>query len=141
MFHTIFHWHSFVEIQSDDGSILIDPFITWNDLCDIDLVDIRNKNIIAIIVTHWHQDHIWDSVKIAENKDCLVISTLEIVKYLVLEKGLNNTHWMNIGWEFDFGKFSVKFINALHSGSIEEVWNWYYSNPAGVIVRINWKSI
>jgi len=142
MLHSIFHWHSFVEVQSDDFSILIDPFITWNSKCDISLADLKNKNIKAIIVTHWHSDHIWDTITIAENHpETKIIWMLELVQYLNVEKWVSNIHAMNLWWEHNFWDFSIKLTTALHSGSINEMWNWFYTNPCWVIVRIWWKSI
>lgn len=135
----IFHSHSFVEIDLGSKSILIDPFITWNTLCDVSLKDINSKNIAAIIITHGHQDHIWDTVEIVNKTWAKVISTYEVIQYLVKKYNITSTHSMHIGWSFDFGFFSVKFVNAVHGGWIwEELYGW---KAAWVIVNVDNKKI
>ncbi len=62
MLHIVWHGHSFVEIVSDKGSILVDPFITGNPRCDVSVEQMREKNIIAICITHGHGDHIGDTM-------------------------------------------------------------------------------
>jgi L-ascorbate metabolism protein UlaG (beta-lactamase superfamily) len=54
----IYHGHSFLEIELADSSILVDPFIEGNKLCDVCLEDIVKKNIKMIFITHGHMDHI-----------------------------------------------------------------------------------
>jgi len=135
----IFHWHSFIEIDLGNKSILIDPFITWNILCDIELKDVILKNISYIIITHWHTDHIWDTPEIVRKTWAKIISTYEVIQYLVKKYNIISTHSMNIGWSFDFNDFSVKFVNAVHGWGIQEELYWW--KAAWVIVYINWKKI
>ncbi len=135
----IFHWHAFVEINNFEYSILIDPFIKWNKLCDVTVNEICKKNIKAIIVTHWHLDHIGDTVEIAQRTWTKVISTYEVIQYFEKYHWLSNTHSMHIWWKFKFDLFSVKFVNAIHWGSI-----WKEMLPgkaAWVIVEIWWNKI
>ena len=135
----IFHWHSFIEIDLGGKSILIDPFITWNNLCDVSLKEIAAKNIVAIIITHGHSDHIWDTIEIVNKVWTKVISTYEIIQYLAKKYNITSTHSMHIGWSFDFELFSVKFVNAVHGWGIwEELYGW---KAAWVIVYVNWKKI
>ncbi len=137
----IFHWHAFVEIESEKWSILIDPFITNNPQCDIKLEDILSKNIIWIINTHWHWDHIWDSPIISQKSWAKIIATYELSQWYIKEKWIENIHSMHIWWEFNFGNYSVKFVPAVHWGGIADIGNWYTTFAAWVIVRINWKNI
>jgi L-ascorbate metabolism protein UlaG (beta-lactamase superfamily) len=58
MIEAIFHGHSFVELQREGKSILIDPFIEGNTQCDKTSEYFIKKNLHAIIVTHAHFDHI-----------------------------------------------------------------------------------
>ena len=135
----IFHGHAFVEIENLDHSILIDPFITGNTLCDVTLDEICEKNIKAILVTHGHSDHIWDTVEIAKKTGAKVISTFEVIQYFMKYHNLTSVHSMHIGGRFKFENFAVKFVNAVHGGAI-----WPEMLPgkaAWVIVEINWKKI
>ncbi len=135
----IFHWHAFIEIENLDYSILIDPFITWNSLCDISLDAICSKNIKAVIVTHWHSDHIWDTVDIVRKTGAKVISTFEVIQYFIKYHHLTAVHSMHIGWYYDFGDFAVKFVNAVHWWSIgPEMLPW---KAAWVVVFMNDKKI
>jgi L-ascorbate metabolism protein UlaG (beta-lactamase superfamily) len=54
----IFHGHSFLEIEHNQRSILIDPFIEGNPQCDTSLADVKLLGIDAIILTHGHADHL-----------------------------------------------------------------------------------
>lgn len=141
MIQAIFHWHAFVEIENNGQSILIDPFITWNPQVDIKLDDILNKNIKAIVLTHWHQDHLWDAVEISKKTWCLVVATYELVQYLQNEEWLTNLHAMHIGGEHNFWDFVVKFVPAVHWGWIGDLKKWYTTFAAWVVVRIDWKNI
>ena len=137
----IFHWHAFVEIETQNGSILIDPFINNNPQVDIKLEDILSKNILAIINTHWHWDHIWDSPEIAKKTGAKIITTFELSQWYIKEQGIENVHPMHIWGEFDFWNFKVKFTPAVHWGWIADIGNWYTTFAAWVIVRTNWKNI
>ncbi len=70
-----FHGHSFVELTSDAGSVLIDPFITHNPVCALTLDQVRGKNITHIFITHGHADHVGDTLAIQQMfPDCQIIT-------------------------------------------------------------------
>lgn len=141
MIHAIFHGHAFVEIEFNDKSILIDPFFSENEKSDIDLKNILNKNIIAIILTHWHFDHLWAAVEICEKTWCLLIWTSELTNYFKQVKWIKNIHAMHIGWEHDFDGFNIKLVSAIHWPGLDQFGNWWSCTPSWVIVRIWDKSI
>ena len=139
MIEVIFHWHSFVEIEYSEGSILIDPFVNWNPNCDLTIDEICKKNIVAVWITHWHSDHIWDTVNIVKKTWAKVISIFEIIQYFSKFHNIESSHAMHIWWEYNFGNFSVKFVNAIHWWSI-----WYEMLPgkaAWIIIKVNWTKI
>lgn len=136
-----FHWHSFVKFFHEN-CILIDPFITNNNLCDIDIFELKKLNIESIILTHLHNDHIWDSVEMIKNIPSIkLISTFEIISYFKKIFPKLNAHAMHIWWEHNFWEYSIKFVNAVHW------WATYISNqlvvsyPVWVVVRSNWYSV
>jgi L-ascorbate metabolism protein UlaG (beta-lactamase superfamily) len=133
-----YHGHSVVKIESAGKTILIDPFITGNDLCDLKVEEVRPD---VILLTHAHGDHIGDTVELAKKNDCLVIANFEIAEYLSW-KGLN-THGMSIGgaYQFDFGK--VKLTPAFHgSGLITENNEILYGGmPAGLLIMAEGKTV
>ncbi len=133
-----FHGHSFVKIESKGKNILIDPFITGNDLTDLKVSDVKPD---VIIVTHGHGDHLGDTVELAKKHHSLVIANFELATYLSWQ-GLK-THGMSIGgaYQFDFGK--VKLTPAFHGTGLmtEDKQIIYLGMPAGVLITIEDKTI
>ena len=123
-------------IQTEDVSILTDPFITGNDLAK-DKVDIEKLNPDFIFITHAHQDHTLDAEAIAKQSGATLVSNYEIANHYA-EKGIN-THGMNHGgsWEFSFGK--VKYVNAIHTSSFSD--GSYGGQPGGFVFSIAGKTI
>lgn len=87
-----YHGHSVVRIQTEEHTILIDPFITGNDACDLDPSTVEAD---VILLTHGHNDHVGDTVAIAKRTGAFVVALNELAVYLGT-KGLQ-THPMNIG--------------------------------------------
>lgn len=111
-------------IETQGKTILIDPFITYNELAkDID-VDSINADYIAI--SHGHQDHIADLESIAKRTGAKVIASFEVHSW-ANNQGITNTHPMNVGgkWTFDFG--TIMCVNAIHSSSFPD---GTYAGPA-----------
>ncbi|GAK12924.1 metal-dependent hydrolase [Geomicrobium sp. JCM 19039] len=133
-----FHGQSFVEIQSGDYTVLIDPFITGNDTCDISPEDV---NPDAILLTHGHADHLGDTVDIAKRSGALVVATHELATYLG-GKGLE-THPLNIGGGYEFPFGHVKLTQAFHSSSFQEEDGQiiYLGMPTGILFTAESKTI
>lgn len=87
-----YHGHSIVKIETNGKTILIDPFITGNELTDLKADEVKAD---AIILTHGHSDHVGDTVEIAKRNHSQVIAINELAVYLG-KQGLN-THGMSIG--------------------------------------------
>ncbi len=133
-----YHGHSIVKIETRGKTILIDPFITGNQLTDLKAEDEKPD---VILLTHGHNDHVGDTMDIAKREDILVVAPNELAVYLGFQ-GLN-THGMNIGGakEFDFG--TVKYTQAFHSSSYTTEDNEiiYTGMPAGLLLTIEDKVI
>ncbi|PIC58597.1 metal-dependent hydrolase [Sporosarcina sp. P12(2017)] len=133
-----YHGHSIVKIETKGKTILIDPFITGNQLTDLKAEDEKPD---VILLTHGHNDHVGDTMDIAKREDILVVAPNELAVYLGFQ-GLN-THGMNIGGakEFDFG--TVKYTQAFHSSSYTTEDNEiiYTGMPAGLLLTIEDKVI
>ncbi|MFC3883226.1 metal-dependent hydrolase [Bacillus songklensis] len=134
-----YHGHSVVKIEAGDKTLLIDPFISGNDDCDLKADEVKAD---VILLTHGHNDHVGDTVEIAKRHNALVIAPFELATFLGW-KGLR-VHPMHIGGshQFDFGK--VKLTQAFHGSSYidEETKQIIYTGmPAGLLITIDGKTI
>lgn len=133
-----FHGQSVVKIETSDHTILIDPFITGNGMCDLDVNQVKAD---IILLTHGHNDHVGDTIPIAKRNNSLVVAPNELAVYLE-SRGLN-THPMHIGGahQFDFGK--VKLTPAFHGSMfVDEDGNKIYGGmPAGILFYAEGKTI
>jgi len=131
-----FYGQNSLSIEVGGKHIIVDPFITGNDLSK-DKVDIKQLKADYILVTHAHQDHTLDVEAIAKNTGATVVSNYEIANHY--EAKDLKVHPMNHGgsWEFDFGK--VTYVNAIHTSSFPD--GSYGGQPGGFVVEAGEKCI
>ena len=133
-----YHGHSIVKVKTNNRVILIDPFITGNELTDLVAADEKPD---VILLTHGHNDHVGDTIEIAKASGALVVAPNELAVWLGWQ-GLN-THGMNIGGahEFEFG--TVKYTKAFHSSSYttEDQQLIYMGMPAGILLKAEGKTM
>lgn len=135
----IYHGHSFIEIETEQWSVLIDPFVTGNTKCDLRLEDLFLKNITHILLTHGHSDHVGDTIAITKHfSDCIVVGMVELLSWLT-SKNVKNTQSINIGWTYSSEYFSATFVRADHSSSNPD--GWYAWLATGILVNIDDKVI
>lgn len=134
----LYHGHSCIQVTSGGNSIIIDPFISGNELAE---TDVSNINVNYVLLTHGHEDHILDADYIAKNNSAPVICNVELSAYMG-SKGVT-VEPMNIGGQVEFPFFTVKMIRAIHSSSItlENGESLYLGTPAGFIIEIGGKTI
>ncbi|MFK5879273.1 MAG: metal-dependent hydrolase [Flavobacteriaceae bacterium] len=121
--------HASLQIEIDNKTIIVDPFITGNELAKS--IDINLLKADYILITHAHQDHILDVETIVKNTGATIVSNYEIVMHY---SALNlKGHPMNHGgsWQFDFGK--VTYTNAVHTSSFPD--GKYGGQPGGFIIE------
>lgn len=133
-----YHGHSVVKIQTGDHTILIDPFITGNELSDLNAAEEKPD---AILLTHAHNDHVGDTIELAKKNDAQVVATVELANYLG-SQGLNAVG-MNLGGSKDFDFGTVKFTKAFHSSSFttEDGEVIYGGMPAGILFKAEGKTV
>ncbi|MBC7194361.1 MAG: metal-dependent hydrolase [Caldisericia bacterium] len=131
--------HSCFSIKWEEGEIIIDPFLDFEKAKEY----LKNIKITHIFITHGHQDHIGETVKLYEIFKPKVAGIYELTLYLN-KKGVKEEDLIPINFSgflsFPFGK--VKMVNALHSSSFLENENIVYlGNPCGYIFKMGERTI
>lgn len=131
-----FYGQNCLGIEIKGKHILVDPFITGNELAK-DKIDIAQLKADYILLTHAHNDHTLDAEQIAKNTGAIIVSNYEIANHYEA-KGIE-THPMNHGgsWKFEFGK--LKYVNAIHTSSFPD--GSYGGQPGGFVIEGEHKNI
>jgi len=121
--------HASLSIEVNGKHIIVDPFISANELANN--IDINTLKADYILITHAHQDHILDVESIAKRTKAKIVSNYEIVTHYG-NKEIEG-HPMNHGgsWQFDFGK--ITYTNAIHTSSFPD--GSYGGQPGGFILE------
>ncbi|HLV91573.1 MAG TPA: metal-dependent hydrolase [Aequorivita sp.] len=130
-----FYGHNCLLLEIQGKHILIDPFITGNELAkDIDVNSIKAD---YIFLTHAHSDHTLDAEAIAKRTGAVIVSNFEIATHYE-ERGIE-VHPMNHGgsWKFEFGK--VKYVTAIHTSSFGD--GKYGGQPGGFVIQGEHKNV
>lgn len=130
-----YYGHASLGIEVNGTNIIVDPFISANELAKH--IDVNSLKADYILITHAHGDHILDVETIAKNTGATIVSNAEITGYYEA-KGFK-THPMNHGgsWQFNFGK--VKYVNAIHSSSFPD--GTYGGQPGGFVIEADNKNV
>jgi L-ascorbate metabolism protein UlaG (beta-lactamase superfamily) len=130
-----YHGHSCFGISVGDTQLLIDPFLTGNELADIAADQVQAD---YILITHGHSDHVGDAVEIAKRTGAMVISNFEIATWMG-SQGVERVHPLHIGGGYDFPFGRVKLTIAHHGSSLPDGSNG--GNPAGLLLTLDGKKI
>jgi L-ascorbate metabolism protein UlaG (beta-lactamase superfamily) len=115
--------------------LLIDPFLTGNDLADVGPDQVQAD---YVLVSHGHGDHVGDAVAIAKRTGATTISNFEIQNWF-LAQGVESAHPLHIGGGFDFPFGRVKLTIAHHGSALPD--GSYGGNPAGFLLTLEGKKI
>jgi len=128
--------HAALLIETDSHSLIVDPFISGNDLAR-DRINLEDLPADFILLTHAHQDHVLDVEAIAGRTGAMIISNYEIVSYYQ-QKGFEG-HPLNHGGArgFDFGW--LKYVNAVHTSSFAD--GTYGGQPGGFLLKSGGKML
>jgi L-ascorbate metabolism protein UlaG (beta-lactamase superfamily) len=121
--------HASLAIEVAGKNIIVDPFISGNELAKN--IDLNLLKADYILITHAHQDHVLDVEIIAKRTRAKLVSNFEIVNHYG-DLGIEG-HPMNHGgsWQFDFGKLT--YTNAIHTSSFAD--GTYGGQPGGFILE------
>lgn len=123
-----YHGHSCFEIQGENGTILIDPFLRGNPQAKVAPEEFTNLD--GILVTHGHGDHLGDAVSLSKQTGATIIATYELAWHC--ERRGAKTHAMHIGGKHKFPFGTVKMVQALHGSCFEggDEEGMLYAGPA-----------
>jgi len=124
--------HSAFKLVSPEGTnILVDPFLSGNPTTPDEYK--QQDDIDYILLTHGHEDHVGDTLDIAEETGCKVVTMVELSRLLVSKHGLNEDQAIefNKGGTVAFDDFSVTMVSANHSSSFQ---GDYAGEPAGLVI-------
>lgn len=130
--------HSAFQVETNDTTILIDPFITGNSRAQ-GVVQTDDLNPDVILLTHAHGDHWGDTPSIATRTGALVVATYEIIQYLANNHDHTNGSPMNTGGSVTFDWGTVRLTNARHSSSFPD--GTYGGSANGIILEAEGKCI
>lgn len=126
--------HSAFTIETDGKVVAVDPFITGNPASTIRTEDIQPT---TILLTHAHDDHVGDTVKLADMTGAKVVAQVELAGFLA-SKGCD-TVTPNYGGTAQFDGGTVKLVPAWHTSRHSE--GGPLGQPAGLVVRMSGKTI
>lgn len=126
--------HSAFLLQANQGSVVIDPFLTGNPVARLRPADLR---VDAVLLTHAHGDHLGDGIEIAKANDAVLIAPFELANYCAA-KGAK-VHPMHLGGArtFPFGR--VKLTIAHHGSAAPD--GTYCGNPCGYLLTMDGKTL
>ena len=130
--------HACVLVESKQGNVIIDPFLTGNPMASHTMEEI--PQLSAVIVTHGHADHLGDSVPLAKKHGAPVVATFELACYCQNQGA--GAMPMNIGGSCTLVCGKIKLVQAWHSSSIQVGDDFLYAGmPAGVLYTTDGKTV
>jgi L-ascorbate metabolism protein UlaG (beta-lactamase superfamily) len=110
--------HASIWLEINGSKVLIDPFITQNDMAQH--INIDELDVDFIFLTHGHEDHVADVERIVKRTGAQLVANFEICQWYE-KRGYANYHPMNTGGTKLFDKLGkVKVVNAVHSSTMPD---------------------
>lgn len=119
--------------------ILIDPFISNSPASPEEMKDVSQIKADFILVSHGHNDHLGDTVKIARNTSATVVAMADMAGWLH-GNGVQNILDMNLGGTVMLRPgLSVKMTYAAHSSTLPDGKSG--GNSCGFLITMGEKNI
>ena len=110
--------HSCFRIDTGGSVILIDPFLTGNTTFEDSGISVHQaaKGVTHVALTHGHEDHMGDTVRICKETGAQLLAVHELATYLA-GRGVEKIDPGNTGGTLHHGDFDLTFVPAWHSAS------------------------
>jgi L-ascorbate metabolism protein UlaG (beta-lactamase superfamily) len=127
--------HSAFRLESEGIVALIDPFLSHNPVFGGD-VGAVSAGCTHVLLTHGHDDHVGDTVTIAQQQGATVVAMVELAQALQQE-GVAHIDMANIGGTIRLNAHvSVTFVPAWHSAArVRNGQVQYLGTPAGLVIK------
>ena len=129
--------HSAFRLDSPGGKrIYVDPFLTGNPRCPENELEPQRCDLIAL--THGHDDHLGDTVAIAQRFECPVIAQVELRGWLSLNGlSMDPSQAMNKGGTIDVAGVKLTLTHANHSSSVFADGQFLYTGEScGYVIEL-----
>jgi L-ascorbate metabolism protein UlaG (beta-lactamase superfamily) len=110
--------HSCFRIDIGSSSILIDPFLTGNTTFEESGIPLHKvvKGVTHVALTHGHEDHAGDTVRICKETDAQLLAVHELATYMA-GRGVDKIDPGNTGGTLYYRDFRLSLVPAWHSAS------------------------
>jgi len=129
--------HSTFRLDSPSGKrIYVDPFLNGNPRCPES--ELEPERCDLIVLTHGHDDHLGDTVAIAQKFDCPVIAQVELRGWLSLNGlSMDPSQAINKGGTIEVAGVRLTLTHANHSSSVFADGQFQYTGEScGYVVEL-----
>jgi len=129
--------HSTFRLDSPSGKrIYVDPFLNGNPRCPES--ELEPERCDLIVLTHGHDDHLGDTVAIAQKFDCPVIAQVELRGWLSLNGlSMDPSQAINKGGAIEVAGVRLTLTHANHSSSVFADGQFQYTGEScGYVVEL-----